>query len=62
MFVYFRKERGHLQIEQDLHITGLFPLNTWYRLMSEAGFEIQKRPYPVYDDGQEAYLLTGVLR
>ena len=62
VFVYFLKERGRLQIEQDLHITGLFPLDTWVRLISEAGFEVQKSPYPVYDDGREAYLLTGVLR
>jgi hypothetical protein len=30
--------------------------------MAGAGFEVDKRPYPVHDDGREAYLLIGTVR
>ena len=61
MFVYLIRERGSPRIEQDIHITGMFPLDPWVRLISEAGFVVEKKPYPVHDDGREAYLLVGVL-
>ena len=57
---YLIRERGALRIEQDRHITGLFPLQTWTRLMAEAGFAVEKWPYPVHDDRREAYLLVGL--
>ena len=58
VYVYFIKEHGTLRVEQDRHITGLFPLNTWLKLMVESGFEAEKRPYPVHEDGRESYLLA----
>ena len=62
IFIYFLKENGSLRVEEDRHITGLFPMDTWLKLMSEAGFEPEKLPYPVHEDGHEGYLLRGVLR
>ncbi len=62
IFFYIMNEHGDLRIEQDRHVTGLFPLNTWLKLMTEAGFEVEKWPYPVADDGHEMYLLVGILR
>ena len=62
VFIYLQKENGDLRIEQDRHITGLFPLDTWLGLISEAGFDVEKRPYNVHDDGHQGYLLIGVLQ
>jgi len=62
VFFYLILEKGALRIEQDVHTTGLFPLETWLELLDRAGFEVEKRPYPVHEDGREAWLLVGVPR
>ena len=62
IFIYIIKEGGKVEIEQDRHITGLFSLDTWLGLLAQAGFETEARPYPVYDDDDEGYLLVGVLK
>ena len=46
---------------QDFHVTSLYPIATWERLMTEAGFRVEKRPYPVHEDGRDAYLLIGIV-
>lgn len=46
---YMIREMGTLRIETDRHITGLFPLQTWVDLMTEAGFAVEKRDYPLHD-------------
>lgn len=58
---YHIKTKEGLRVEQDSHLHGLFPLELWLRLMREAGFTVEKYPYPVHDDGREAWLLVGVL-
>ncbi len=58
MFYLIRTQDG-LRVEQDCHVLGLFPLRTWLDSMQEAGFVVEKHPYPVHDDGREAYLLVG---
>ena len=60
VFLYMFKEAGDVRVEEDRHTTGLFPLRTWLSLIVEAGFSVEKRPYPVHEDGHEAYLLIGV--
>ncbi len=62
VFFYMIREHGRLRIEEDLHVTGLFPMQTWVDLMSQAGFVVEKRTYPVHDDPRQAYLLVGTLR
>ncbi len=59
---YLIRENGELRIEQDRHVMGLFSIRMWLDLMAEAGFDVEKRPYPVNEDGRESYLLVGVLR
>lgn len=61
IFVYFLREHGKLRVEEDLHITGLFPIQTWLDLMTEAGFSVEKKAYSVHDDPRQAYLLVGTL-
>jgi SAM-dependent methyltransferase len=62
VFFFMIREHGRLRIEEDLHLTGLFPMQTWVDLMTEAGFTVEKRPYPVHGDPRQAYLLVGTLR
>jgi SAM-dependent methyltransferase len=59
IFFYILAEGGKVQIEQDRHINGLFPLDTWLRLMEEVGFGVEVKRYPAYEDGYGGYLLVG---
>lgn len=59
---YLIREGGKLHIEQDFHTLGLFPIQTWLNLLSEAGFEAEKRAYNIHDDRREAYLLVSMKR
>lgn len=59
----FTLRRGReVEVVEDRHVLGIFPLATWMRRIEDAGFVSGKRPYPVHADGHEAWLLTGVLR
>ncbi len=62
VFVYLIKEDGQIQVETDHHVTGIFPLSTWQDLLAQAGFEVETRPYPVYDDDLDGFLLVGKLK
>jgi hypothetical protein len=61
IYFYLIKEQGELRIEQDRHITGLFPKSTWFRLMSEAGFAVEEASYGAYEGGYGGNLVVGVL-
>jgi SAM-dependent methyltransferase len=56
------EENGDQQTIEDIHITGLFYLETWLTLMDKMGFDAEALPYPVYDDNEPGYLLVGRLR
>ena len=62
IFFYILAEGGKVEIEQDRHITGLFSLNTWLRLMEEAGFRVEVKRYPAYEAGYGGYLLVGTAK
>ncbi len=62
VFVYLIKRGDGLEVETDRHVTGLFPLTRWQELLSLGGFDVETRPYPVYDDDGEGFLLVGTLR
>jgi len=55
-------ENGHQQTIEDIHVTGLFSLETWLTLMGKMNFDAEALPYPVYDDNEPGYLLVGSLR
>lgn len=61
IFFYIIKDCGEVHVEEDRHVTGIFPLNTWIKLLSKEGFDVEVRPYPVYDDDDEGYLIVGRL-
>ena len=63
VFLYIIKGAdGNVRVEEDRHITGIFPIGTWLGLMEEAGFRAKRLPYPVHEDGRDGWLLAGVLR
>ena len=63
VFIYIIKDAdGSVRVEHDRHITGIFPIATWLGLMEQAGFSAKRLPYPVHEDGRDAYLLVGILR
>jgi len=60
---YLIREGGALRIEQDRHITGLFPKADWIRLMEEAGFEVGEIETDLGEDPRyPCLLLIGVLK
>ena len=63
VFIYIIKNAdGSVRVEEDRHITGIFPIGVWLRLMEQAGFRAKRLPYPVHEDGRDGWLLVGVLR
>ena len=62
IFLLMFKEGEEVRVEEDRHTTGLFPVDTWLSLITEAGFAVERRPYPVHADGHEAYLLVAVVQ
>lgn len=62
IMLYFLREKGNLRIEQDRHITGLFPKATWIDHMTDCGFKVEEYPFPFGDDPRQACLLVGLLK
>ena len=62
IFVYFIREGGELRVEMDRHITGLFPSDTWLRMLRGGGFVPERLSYPPYEGGYGGNLLVGVLQ
>ena len=53
---------GELRVEVDQHVTGLFPIAAWERLLREAGFAPQRVDYPCADDDRPMFLWVCALR
>ena len=62
VFFYLWRQDGTMRVEEDRHTTGLFPLDTWLRLMREAGFSVEQKSFPVYEGGYGGRLLIGRLK
>ena len=58
-YVFFIKRGTDLRVEADSHTTGLFPIATWQRLLTESGFEVDRVDYPVSKNGWPMYLWVG---
>ncbi len=61
VFFYLIVRDGQLTVEQDRHTFGLFPRETWLRLLTEAGFTAEERNYPPYQGGYGGNVLVGTL-
>ncbi len=44
-FVYLVRKNKKLDIYTDRHLSGVFPLTTWQRLLKEIGFQVIRRKY-----------------
>ena len=62
VFFYLWRQDGTMRVEEDRHTTGLFPLDTWLRLMRETGFSVEQKSFPVYEGGYGGRLLIGQLK
>ena len=55
-FAYLLRERGgSVRVVHDRHVEGLFPRDTWLRLLREAGFEPRVVPLDLDEDVFEAF-------
>ena len=64
-FAYLLKEGdGPVRCEQDEHVMGLFPRDTWLRLMADVGFvpEILPFPHSSFAEDEEHELYVGRMR
>ena len=61
-FTYRITEKGADRTEHDIHITGLFPIGDWTRLMEETGFTAEVIHLPGNEGGYGEHLFSGVLR
>lgn len=61
LFFFIINQNGQTRIEQDRHVTGLFPMETWFRLLRAAGFKTERVTFPAYQGGYGGNLLVGVL-
>lgn len=59
-YTYTIKKDGKVTVELDAHITGLFAINTWSKLMEDAGFSVEVRPLPPNEGGYGSWLFVGV--
>lgn len=62
VYTYYIVRDGELRVEVDRHTTGLFTLGTWERLLTEAGFAVERVDYPVSGDGTPMWLWVCRLR
>lgn len=62
LFVYTIVENGVTRVEEDLHLSGLFPIATWMRLLQEAGFDPEVLPLPGDGDSCGETLFRAVFR
>ena len=62
VYTYYIVRDGELRVEMDRHTTGLFPLATWERALTEAGFDVERTDYPVGEDDKGMYLWVCTLR
>ena len=58
-YVFFIKRDGDLLIEVDTHVTGLFHVATWERLLTEGGFEVERTINTGIDRGLEVAKFRG---
>ncbi len=57
--LYLIRERGRLRIETDHWTMGLFPLDTWRRVLRDTGFEVHEDRY---DAGEDEYTVFACVK
>ena len=62
MFFIIRRSGGAPLVEQDRHVHGLFPLETWLRLLGEAGFDARVHHPEGFAGDRQNRMFVGRLR
>ena len=60
-FIYTLRQGHQVTVEEDHHTTGLFPRDTWFRLIREAGFQVELLQGPSCEYGYGGNLFVCVL-
>lgn len=59
VFTYYVKRNGAVTMEFDRLTFGFFEMKTWMKLLRDAGFTVEREPYPIHDDVRGSWLLVG---
>jgi len=61
-FIYLIRKNGVLDIQADLHRFGIFPIETWIRLLEDVGFTVRESifTHSEFEPGDEMPLLIGI--
>lgn len=61
-FLFISRKDGKQEIHTDRHTLGLFPLDTWTRLLKETGFdvEVMEFKHSSFKEGESLPMLVGV--
>lgn len=62
VMVYLIRRGAEVRIEEDRHVTGLFPKGTWLRLLEEAGFSVEEWHAHHHGDPRQALMFIGRLK
>lgn len=54
---YLIRKNGALKIETDRHLCGIFQMDTWFDLLQEAGFKVNRLDFNVTDPEARSYPL-----
>jgi len=61
IFVFLIRRQGHLEIETDRHLGGIFGLETWLDALKIAGFEVMRMDFSTSGPESETYpMLVGI--
>ncbi len=41
-YVFVLREDGHISVQHDRHVVGVFPRETWLRVLTSAGFSTER--------------------
>ena len=55
--LYLIRKNGQLKVETDRHLCGIFNMNTWFDLLQEAGFRVNRLDFNVTDPEARNYPL-----
>ncbi len=61
-FFFLINQGGHVRMEHDRHVTGLYSIVDWQDWLADAGFDVEALEYPVYDDEGPGWLLVCTAR
>lgn len=53
------EQAGARRVEFDHLLIGVFPKQTWVRLLNQTGFAVEFLPYVVHEDGHEGFLIVA---